>query len=287
MDKVKNNSKSITTYQLFRREFIEPKNIYLEWTFTYLLKCFYFPKYFRPEYLKWTENHAGKALWEKLTGGKFNKEEQLIFTNPEKEKEWEKISNASRDFLIGDISREFIKYALTFTPHKNKDFNIPTDEQVEQLYRTFQKIPDDWKEKQPWYPYSTCDLVLDDCLITIRWDGETKINQRKKIEELATNYFDYDFPPIKKFGLYFASQGKLSTTKIWGECPNTIPIKVFQENASRKHDDWRNREEKSLRLKNKEIPIFIPEKPNLKNPLELNYLVSLPFTKMRSISYKF
>ena len=242
MDKIKNSS--ITIYQLFRREFIEPKSSYLEWAFTYLLKCFYFPKYLRPEYLKWTENHAEKELWEELTGGKFDKEERLIFTDKDKEKKWEKISDADRDFLTGKFSNDFIKYALSFTPYEDKNFNIPTDEQVNQLYKAFQLIPTEWKEKQPWYPYSTCDLALDDGLTTIKWTNKTKIDQ-EEIKELVTNYFDYDLPSIKGLKIYFAKEGKWLTTKIWGRCPSDITIEDFKAEKLGRLVDWREQTEKN------------------------------------------
>lgn len=226
MDKTKNNSKSITTYQIFRREFIEPKTGYLEWTFTYLLKCFYFQKYFRVEYLKWTEDHAKKELWEQLTGGKFNPEEELVFTNETKRKQWEKIINADRNYLTNNISREFIKYALSFTPHEDKNFHIPTNEQVEQLYQAFQLIPTEWKKKQPWYPLSYCDLALDDSLIEIKWVEEPKLKV-EDIKKLVQYYRDCDLPNIQKIKIYFAKQGKLFTCDMLGKCPFD-PAAIFQ-----------------------------------------------------------
>jgi hypothetical protein len=46
-----------------------------------------------------------------------------------------------RDFLNGNISKGFIKHALSFTPYENKNFNIPTDKQVEEIYNAFQLVP--------------------------------------------------------------------------------------------------------------------------------------------------
>jgi hypothetical protein len=46
-------------YQIFQREFGTKENI-LEFAFTYTLKCFYFSKYLRPEYLKYYKEGEGE-----------------------------------------------------------------------------------------------------------------------------------------------------------------------------------------------------------------------------------
>jgi hypothetical protein len=105
-------------YQLFKREFGEKGDNFLELAFTYLLKCYYFPKYPRPEYFQEQDKEA--------------------------DEEGIKIHNYSKhhnNYLYdGIFSKDFIKGAVEFMPSQTT-LNKITDKEVEKLKKAWELIP--------------------------------------------------------------------------------------------------------------------------------------------------
>ena len=98
---------------------------------------------------------------------------------------------------------------------------------MEQLKKAWELVPKEWKGLRPWYPLSYCDLALDDCLIEVKWTDNLEIKE-EDINKLVHCIFDYDFPTIKKIGVYFAKQGKLLVCDKWG-CPDNITPQDFHQ----------------------------------------------------------
>jgi hypothetical protein len=111
----------VNIYQLFQREFGDKEDNFLELAFTYLLKCYYFPKYLRPEY--WQEQDK-KVENEKEEGEKMRN--YLKYYN-----------NYCYD---GIFSSEFIKGAIEFMPNQ-PNLNKITDKEVEQLKKAWGLLP--------------------------------------------------------------------------------------------------------------------------------------------------
>lgn len=218
----------INIYQLFRREFGGKEDNFLELAFTYLLKCYYFPKYLRPEYFWEQEEEISK----KLTGEDYD---NYDYENKEWQKWQQKVRPAYQfynDYCYdGIFSKEFIKYMIEFMPSQ-PTLNKITDEEVKQLKQAWDLLPKEWKEKRPWYPLSYCDLALDDCLIEVKWKDKEEITE-KELERLVSLIHGdkYDFRNIKKIGIYFAKQGRLFICDKWG-CPDDITSQDFHEKFS-------------------------------------------------------
>lgn len=213
-------------YQLFKREFGEKENNFLELAFTYLLKCYYFPLYLRPEYFWEHEQEIEKKLMKGESYDNYDYEKKEW-------KEWEEKGRKTCQFFNdycydGKLSKEFIKSMVEFMPSQST-LNKISEEEVEQLKKAWELIPKEWKEKRPWYPLSYCDLALDDCLIMVKWSDKVKIKETENRKFIDLIHGDkYDFRNIKKIGIYFAQQGKLLTTPL-NKCPNDITFKDFHE----------------------------------------------------------
>jgi len=219
-----NKEKEISNYQLFQREYGEGRNI-CELAFTYMLKCFWFPKYMKLEWLKHYKDGEGEFPWEKLS-----------------EKEWEEIEkNHYWDYLDPNkrkITKEFIRYAVLLTPNDGKNLNYLTDKEAEQVKNALDLVPKEWQEKQPWYPLSYCDLALDDCLIMIKWSDKTEITEKevRKLDTLINK--DYEFWSLRRGGVYFAKQGEFWFADVLGNCE--ISVKDFKKGELGKFVDWRD-----------------------------------------------
>ena len=211
--------------QVFQWEFKEHEGNFLELAFTYLLKCFYFPKYFRTDFFELNQ----EEIYQKAIQGK-------NLDNYSQDQEWKsldqqfnQVRKVYNNYLYSKKdSSEFIKYMVKFMPIQSSSNEI-TDEQVEQIYQAWKSIPSEWKEKKPWYPLSYCDLALDDCLIMVKWSDKVEIEE-EEIRKLIDYIFAYDFPTAKidKVGIYFARQGKLLICPL-NKCPSDIVPQDFRE----------------------------------------------------------
>ena len=108
------------TYQSFQREFVNNHSDFLELAFVYLLKCYYFPKCFRPEY------------WQETTQN---------FSDDYNEKINNYLSYYNNYCYKGVVSSEFIKGVIEFMPLQEGKSNEITDKQVEQLKKAWNLIP--------------------------------------------------------------------------------------------------------------------------------------------------
>ncbi|CAG8527506.1 1589_t:CDS:2 [Cetraspora pellucida] len=160
-------------YQSFQREFANNHSDCLELAFVYLLKCYYFPKYLRPEYWQETTKNLPDNYDEKINS-------YLSYYN---------------DYCYkGIISSEFIKGVVEFMPVHE---------------------------------------ALDDCLIEIKWTDQVEIKE-EYLEKLIDYTDNYDFPTIKKIGVYFAKQGKLLICPL-NKCSHDITINDFQEKRAQQY----------------------------------------------------
>lgn len=251
-------NKETINYQIFQWEFGSKENI-LELAFTYMLKCFYFPKYMRLEWLKYYQDGEGEFPWNKLS-----------------EEEWKEIEkNHYWDYLdhqVRKITPEFIRYAVLLTPNDGKKLNYLTQEQAEQVQKALELVPKEWKKKRPWYPLSYCDIALDDCLIEVKWSDKKGITgEVRKLDRMINN--DYEFWSLQRGGIYFASTGKLLIADVLGNCE--IIKEDFKERKISAFNSLGERDEKNLELKSGRVVIIIlPEKPSLKR-IPINDLISV------------
>jgi hypothetical protein len=107
-------------YQSFQKEFVNNHPDFLELAFVYLLKCYYFPKYFRPEY------------WQEATQN---------FPDDYNEKINNYLSYYNNYCYKGIVSSEFIKGVMEFMPLQEGKLNEITNKQVEQLKSAWDLIP--------------------------------------------------------------------------------------------------------------------------------------------------